>query len=106
MNYAERAPPEVSEQMVKEALKSMKEVASKEEKRQAQKGQRLLLRLDAKGIYPAIAKGVQALIHRHIPVVEGSNRSKRRMISLDSRRPSAFTPYMPMPMNLLSQKRI
>lgn len=52
LKYASKAPPEVSEQMIREASRSIREVAEKEEKRMSQQGKRLMLRLEAKGLYP------------------------------------------------------
>jgi tetratricopeptide (TPR) repeat protein len=54
LQYAAKAPPEVSSQMLKEASRSIREVVEKDEKQLSRQGKRLLQRLDAKGLYPPI----------------------------------------------------
>lgn len=57
LSYAAKAPPEVSAQMLKEASRSIREVMDKDERRLSSMGKRMLLRLEAKGIYPIAAEG-------------------------------------------------
>ena len=82
-----KAPPEVASQMVREASRSISEVTQKEEKRQSQRGRRLMLRVESKGILIDVASG--ALSHRHKPNIKAlelnkfSRPRRIRMISLE-----------------------
>jgi hypothetical protein len=55
--YAMKAPPEVAQQMVSEAARSMREVGDKEEKVLAMRGLRMMQRLDAKNLYHIMRNG-------------------------------------------------